>query len=105
MAMEEGSSNVFADTGLTDPDERQAKADLAIGIEAIIKAAGWTQEEAARRMGLTQPDVSDIVRGRLRRFTWDRLFRCLIALGRDVQISVRPKQADRERGRVLVTCR
>jgi len=44
-------------------------------------------------MGLTQPNVSDLLRGRLDSFTLDRLFRCLDALGQEVEIIVRPKRA------------
>ncbi|HZT40535.1 MAG TPA: helix-turn-helix transcriptional regulator [Chthonomonadaceae bacterium] len=101
MEIYEGSGNVFADLGLPNPEERQAKAHLANLIEDIIRANGWTQTVAAERMGLMQPDVSDIVRGRLKRFTLDRLFRCLNALDQDVEITVRPKRPDRN-ARVLV---
>jgi len=85
MAVTEGSGNVFADLGLSNPLERQAKADIAIHIEFLIKKAGWTQAQAAKRMGINQPDVSDIVRGRLTGFTLDRLFDCLNRLDQYVR--------------------
>lgn len=90
----EGSGNVFADLGLSNPRERQAKAMLSLHIEKLIKDAGWTQAEAASRMGLSQPDVSNIVNGRLKGFTLDRLFDCLDALGQQVEINITPRSPD-----------
>ncbi len=87
-----GSGNIFADLGLSDPEERLAKADVAIRIEALIQQRGLTQAEAARQMRLTQPQVSHLVRGQLKGFTLDRLFQCLNALDQDVEIVIRPKQ-------------
>src|SRR5690242_2071032 len=89
----EGSGNVFADLGLPNAAERQTKARLALHIEHLIKQAKWTQAEAAERMGLAQPDVSNIVNGRLKGFTLDRLFQCLDALGQEIEIRIKPKQS------------
>ena len=85
--------NVFADLDLPDPELLLAKAKLFIKIERLIKERRLTQAKAAKLMGLTQPNVSDLLRGRLDGFTLDRLFRCLDALGQEVEIIVRPKQA------------
>ena len=52
-----------------------------------------TQKQAAKLMGLTQPNVSDLLRGRLDGFTLDRLFRCLDTLGQEIEIVVRPKRS------------
>ena len=112
MAVHEGGSNVFADMGLAQPEDRQAKAQLAIRIEQLIEANNWTQSEAAERMGVKQPDVSDIVRGRLKGFSLDRLFQCLTALGQDVEITVRPTKGtgshttdgQATEGHVMVAC-
>ncbi len=85
--------NVFADLDLPDPELLLAKAKLSIKIERLIKERRLTQKQATKLMGLTQPNVSDLLRGRLDDFTLDRLFRCLDALGQEVEIVVRPKQA------------
>ena len=90
MSIINGSGNVFEDLGLPNPAEREAKAQVAIYIENLIKHNGWTQAEAAEHMGINQSDVSNIVRGRLSTFTLDRLFRCLhemnfFAAGRSAQ--------------------
>ncbi len=93
---------MFADLGLPDADERLAKARIAHHIAGLIDEAGWTQAEAARCMGLTQPNVSDLVRGKLRGFSLDRLLQCLNALGQDVEIIIRPASPESSYGRLVV---
>jgi predicted XRE-type DNA-binding protein len=95
MEVHAGSGNVFADLDLSDAEEFQAKAMVSVHIERLIEQNGWTQVQAARRMGLKQPDVSNILRGRLRGFTLDRLFACLNALDQDVEITIRPRRSAR----------
>jgi predicted XRE-type DNA-binding protein len=102
MDIREGTGNVFADLGLPNPEERQAKALVAIYIEKLVSDCRWTQDEAAKRMGISQPDVSNIVRGRLRGFTLDRLFECLTALDQDVEIRIGP--SEHPPARVRVAC-
>ena len=84
--------NIFADLDLPDPELLLAKAKLSIKIERLIKERSLTQTKAAKLMGLTQPNVSDLLRGRLDGFTLDRLFRCLEALDQEIEIIVRPKR-------------
>src|ERR671918_777707 len=98
IQVEESSGNVFADLGLSDPEERLAKADLAIAISREIESRGLTQAEAADLLGVAQPDVSNLMRGRLSGYSIERLTRLLNALGQDVEIHVRPSQAAGERG-------
>jgi|GEM_PF-1889838 len=81
-----GSGNIFADLSLPNPDELQVKAAIANRIEDLIEDAGHTQAQAALRMGISQPDVSNIVRGRLKGYTLDRLIECLLAMGQEVEI-------------------
>ena len=87
-----GSGNVFADMGLPDADERLAKAQLAREVQLLIEAAGLTQSQAAVRLGVDQPKVSALIRGRLKDFSTERLMRFITALGRDVIITVRDPQ-------------
>ena len=58
------SGNVFADPGFDDAEEELAKADLAIRIGEIVAERGWTQESAAEALGIDQPNVSALLRGR-----------------------------------------
>jgi predicted XRE-type DNA-binding protein len=88
--------NVFADLELPDPELLLAKAKLATKIEHLIKERRLTQSNAAKLMGLTQPNVSDLIRGRLDGFSLDRLFRCLDALDQEIDIVVRPKRVSQD---------
>lgn len=66
----------------------RARAELMQQIEAIVRAAGWTQAEAARRCGVTQPRMNDLLRGRVSRFSLDALVNIVTALGRRVRLEV-----------------
>jgi predicted XRE-type DNA-binding protein len=93
-----GSGNVFADLHHPDAEEALLKAQLAREIGAAIREKQLTQAAAGALLGLDQPKVSALVRGRLTGFSVERLLRCLTALERDVTITVGPKK--RERGQV-----
>lgn len=99
------SGNVFADIGLPDAGELLAKADLAIQISRIIEERGLTQAQAAEVLGVDQPKVSALVRGRLEGFSMERLYRFLNALGQDVEIVVRPKPRAEKQGSTRVISR
>lgn len=86
-----GSGNVFADLGLSNPAERLAKAQLAHRICVLIEDSGLKQVEVAKVLGVDQPKVSALVRGRLEGFSLGRLMEFLVLLGEDVVISTRPK--------------
>jgi len=96
-----GSTNVFADLGFPDADAHLVKAELVSRIDDIVRDRDITQIEAARLMGLSQPDVSRLLRGDFREYSLERLFRLLNALGRDIDIVIRqPVSADRGRLRI-----
>jgi len=86
------TGNVFADLDVPNPGEALAKAELAHHIGELIGQRKWTQAEAAARLGIDQPKVSALMRGRLGGFSTDRLIRFLGALGQQVDIVVRPKR-------------
>ena len=93
-AVESGSGNVFADLGFPEADAHLVKAELVSRIDDIVRDRGITQTEAARLLGLSQPDVSRLLRGDFREYSLERLFRLLTALGRDIDIVVRqPRSA------------
>lgn len=102
IPVEQSSGNVFADLGLPNPEERLAKADLAIAIAREIEARDLTQAEAADLLGVAQPDISNLKRGRLSGYSIERLTRLLNVLGRDVEIRVRRARAGAKRGHLRV---
>lgn len=79
--------------GLPKGNERLAKAKLAGQINDRVAERGLKQAEAARLLGITQPEVSNLGKGRLSGFTFDRLYRCLNALDMDIEISIRKHPA------------
>src|SRR5206468_7374966 len=98
-----GSGNVFADLGLPNPEIALAKAELVQRIRALIAKRKLTQTKAAELLGLDQPKVSALVRGRVEGYSIDRLFRFLNALGQRVEITVRPNADTAEASAVVVT--
>ncbi|MEK8122577.1 helix-turn-helix transcriptional regulator [Methylocystis sp. IM4] len=71
-------------------EDHLLKAQLVGRIDALLKERGLKQIEAARLFGVRQPDVSKMLHGDFRQFSVERLLRFLVALGRDVEINIRP---------------
>ena len=87
---EESSGNVFADLGIANPEEALAKAQLAWEIAKIIKKRKLTQKRVATILKIAQPKVSLLLRGYLKSFSMERLFRFLNDLGQDIYIKITP---------------
>lgn len=102
IEVEESSGNVFADLGLPDADELLAKARIVYRICDIIEERRLTQEQAAKILGVDQPKISALMRGKLSGISTDRLFRFLNALDRDVEIVIKKKPRSRPRAQVRV---
>ena len=64
------------------------RASLVHEIRAKVAAAGWTQTETAHQLGVTQPRVSDLLSGKLSKFSLDALVKMLARLGSDVEMRV-----------------
>ena len=95
---EPSSGNVFVDLGIPNPDLALAKAELVHRIRDLIAERKLTQARAGELLGLDQPKVSALVRGRVGGYSIDRLFRFLNALGQQVEIRVRPTGASARSG-------
>ncbi len=96
------TGNVFADLRLPRPEEALAKAELAQKILAIVEQRGLTQAQAAGVLGVDQPKISALKRGRLSGFALERLVRFLLLLGQDVEIVVKTRPRSRTQARLLV---
>ena len=66
----------------------KVRSELMSQIAALVEARGWTQVEAARRCGVTQPRLNDLLRGRLSRFSLDALVNIAAALGCRVHVGL-----------------
>lgn len=97
MEVEASSGNVFADLGMANAGEHKVKANLVRKIQRIITARGLTQTQAAKLLGLHQPDVSKLLRGHFRSYSMGKLLTLLVKLDQDVKIVIKPKPAKRVR--------
>lgn len=102
IEIEKSSGNVYADLGMADADEMLVKAQLAGKIAEIIKLRGWTQQQAAEVLSMTQPKLSKMLRGQFRGVSEAKMLDCLTRLGRRVQIVIGPDRRTCSTGRVEV---
>lgn len=86
-----GSGNVFADLGFgpTEAENLRLRSQLMIELRKRIGALELTQSEAAQLLGVTQPRISDLVRGKIGRFSVDTLIAMLGKAGLTLSITVR----------------
>jgi predicted XRE-type DNA-binding protein len=86
-----GSGNVFLDIGFS-PDEAhdlRLRSELMNKIEHFVRSNGLTQKECAVRMGVTQPRLSDLLKGKIDKFSLDALVNMLGHAGTRVRMSVK----------------
>ena len=100
--IEESTGNVYADLDLPDAEEMQVKAQLAAEIGEIIKRRKWSQQQAAKVLGVPQPKLSKMLRGQFRGISEAKMLECLTRLGRDVDIIVGPARRSETLGRIAV---
>jgi predicted XRE-type DNA-binding protein len=100
--IEKGSMNVYADLGIADAEEMLVNAQLATKIGEIIKLRKMTKIQASSLLGMPQPKLSNMLRGRFRGISEAKMLECLTLLGRDVQIVVKTASRSRKTGQVSV---
>jgi predicted XRE-type DNA-binding protein len=87
----EESMNVYEQLGFPDAAEMLVKAQLVSQIGEILRERGWSQQQAAKVLGLTQPKLSKMLRGQFRGISEMKMMDCLLRLGRTVKIVVGPE--------------
>lgn len=89
LKVERGSGNVFEDLGFSseEAENLQLRAQLMSKIRAV--ARGMTQAEAAKRFGVTQPRLNDVLRGKIDKFSLDALVNMLASAGMRVELRVK----------------
>jgi predicted XRE-type DNA-binding protein len=97
-----GSGNVFADIVVPEPEIHLLKAELVLRMMRVMRRRGLTQARAAKLMGIKQPDVSNLVRGRFRGYSIERLLTLLHALDQDIEIVIRDKPKSKRPARLVV---
>ncbi|CCF66009.1 XRE family transcriptional regulator [Nocardia cyriacigeorgica] len=73
-----------------EAENMRLRARLMIELTARITEQGWTQTEAAQRLGVTQPRISDLMRGKVQLFSLDALVNMIGAAGMHVEVTVSP---------------
>ena len=86
IEFEESSGNVFADLGLKNSDELMTRAKIGFHVASLIEEL--KQKEAAKILGIAQPDVSHLMNGHFSRFTTDKLLDFLRRLDQKVTIEI-----------------
>ena len=89
--IEMGSGNVFADLGYADADSHLFKAQLVTRMKDVMAERGLTQTAAAKAAGVSQPDISRLLKGHFRDVSVERIMRILTRLGCEVEVTVRPQ--------------
>lgn len=72
-----------------EAENLKARSALMMALEEHIKAKGWTQKEAGKYLGITQPRVSDLMRGKINLFSLDSLINMLASAGLHVEMRVK----------------
>jgi predicted XRE-type DNA-binding protein len=96
----ESSGNVFADLGLPDSEERLLKAGIVAELHRLIKERELTQVKAAKLVGISQPDLSHLLRGDFDDYSAERLMKMLTAFEQDIEIIMKPHRKAGQRGRI-----
>jgi len=93
--VERSSGNVFADLGFAadEAEHLKVRADLMVALTKLLDSRGLSQAEAARLLGVSQPRISDLMRGKIDKFSSDTLISMLAAAGAQVSVSVRRGRA------------
>jgi len=71
-----------------EAENMKVRSSLMRSIEARIRKEGWNQQQAAEKFRVTQPRVSDLMRGKIEKFTIDTLVNMVVAAGLRVQVDV-----------------
>ena len=100
--IEINTGNVYTDIGCANSDEMVVKAHLATSIKKILLSRDLTQKQVAKLLGLSQPKVSQLLRGHFRGISEAKLMDCIVRLGRDVHIVIGPEQQTGQYGRIEV---
>ncbi|MDE2998174.1 MAG: helix-turn-helix transcriptional regulator [Gemmatimonadota bacterium] len=101
ITVEQSSGNVFEDLELPEAGELFLKASLGFEVFQIIGKRKLTQAEAAEILGVRQPEISRLKRGKFNHYSVERLMTFLTRLNRDIEIRIIPS-ASREGQRRVV---
>ena len=91
MAITKSSGDVFKDLGFSPAEARnlRIRSELMTALRRFIKKEGLTQADAAKRLRVSQPRISDLMRGKISRFSLDTLVNMLTDAGMDIAVKIK----------------
>ena len=95
------SKSVYADLGYKNHEEMETKANLTLEIGKTIKKRKLTQTKAAKILGISQPKLSELLKGHFRGYSVERLINFLTELGKDVDIVIKDQEHRKARVKVF----
>ena len=102
MKIQKGSANVYADLNRGDAEEMLVKAQLATKISELVQKRNLVQQEAAKLLHISQPKLSNLLRGQFRGISEVKMLECLTLLGSDVSIVIKSRRERRTSGHLSV---
>ncbi|MBM3774379.1 MAG: XRE family transcriptional regulator [Acidobacteria bacterium] len=90
-AVTKSSGDVFRDLGFSAAEARnlRIRSELMTALRKFIEKEGLTQADAAKRVNVSQPRISDLTRGKISRFSLDTLVNMLTDAGMDVALKIK----------------
>ena len=91
LKITKGSGNLFRDLGFPEGEAQNLllRTDLMIKIEQLIQKSGLIQSEAAKVLGITQPRINDMLKGRIEKFSLNALVNMVARAGMEVKMTIR----------------
>lgn len=87
-----GTGSVFEDLGFSPAESRnlRIRSEMMTALRKFIEKEGLTQADAAKRLKVSQPRISDLTRGKISRFSLDTLVNMLTDAGLEVHFRIKP---------------
>lgn len=100
---EESSGNVFADLGLEDADELFTRGKIGIQVLRLLKARDLKQREISELLGISQPEVSHLMKGEFQRFSEGKLLTFLKRLDTEITLHLRPRHGGATNSETIIS--
>lgn len=97
-----GGCNVYEDLGFSDSREMLIKAKLARKISQILREKNLTQKQASQLLHISQPKLSNLLKGEFRGISEMKMLECLTKLGNDIKIVVSSERVEEPKGYVEI---
>ena len=100
IEIHQSRGNIFADLELPEPEGLLLKSGIVTELHRLIKERGLTQVKASKLLGISQPDLSRLLRGDFGDYSAERLMKMLTVFEQDIEIVMRPHRTAGQPGRI-----